>query len=454
MKKTDNLNEWLYSNLDLIEECREQNLKPVVLIGGASSSGKSFTSKMLKNFLADYGLNTIVISTDNYNKGIAENIFDIVNEKYYKNNIKNKEQIVNQIRNTIIDSDFGSKFDDVNLQLIKINCAEFLNVDADIFVSHLRYEFENINFDKKNIYNLSEVANDLNHLINNKTVSEKNYSKVISERVNKKNLLDGKKADVIIVEGIYALTDDIVKNLNQENLIKNFVDCNNKNLFLRRIIRDSQTTNCSKAFILKNYLQFVVPEYLNTILPTKENADLVLNNNMTFEELRQGEIDFQQKFELTLKQFKNILLQSKLIKKTTLIDTFFGNKDDDYILRLREEKNKNGIKMTSLVYKGKRKLRKDKSLIRPNFTILNKEDLNNVFDNKQQLIEEFKKAGITVSKKTIKNRLFLNYKNKIIKIDFENGKIIMEIDKKIFRNKTAKQQIVNNKIAKQNNMEM
>ena len=110
--------------------------------------------------------------------------------------------------------------------------------------------------------------------------------------------------------------------------------------------------------------------------------------------------------------------------------------------------------MTSLVYKGKRKLRKDKNLIRPNFTILNKEDLNNVFDNKQQLIEEFKKAGIFVSKKTIKNRLFLNYKNKIIKIDFENGKIIMEIDKKIFRNKTAKQQIVNNKIAKQNNMEM
>ena len=438
MKTTNNLNEWLYSNLDLIEECRENNLKPVVLIGGASSSGKSFTSKMLKNFLIEHGYNPVVISTDNYNKGIAENIFDIVNEKYYNNTLQNKQHIVNNIRSIIIDSDFGRKFDDNNLQLIKKSCQSLLNTNIDEFLSQLRYEFENINFDKKSIYDLNEVSHDLQSLIENKQIKEKSYSKVISERVDNKNIIDGKNIDVVIVEGIYALTDDITKNLSQKNLIKNFVDCNNKNLFLRRIIRDSQTTNCSKSFILKNYLQFVVPEYLNTVLPTKDNADLVLNNNMTFEELRQGKVEVQQKYELNQKQFKTILAHAKLVKKTVQTDTFFGNSDDDYIVRLREEKENDSTKMTSLIYKGKPKLRKDQSLIRPTLTLLDKNELS-VFKNKEELIESFANAGIKVSKTITKNRLLLSYKDVLIKIDLMGDKIIMELDKKEYKAKTLVQ---------------
>lgn len=98
MKITSDLTEWLYSNLDLVEECKEKNIKPVVLIGGASSSGKSYTSKILKNFLIQKGYNPIVLSTDNYNKGIAENIFDIVNKKYYNNTLLNKTQVVKEIK--------------------------------------------------------------------------------------------------------------------------------------------------------------------------------------------------------------------------------------------------------------------------------------------------------------------------------------------------------------------
>ena len=119
MKITSDLTEWLYSNLDLIEECKEKNIKPVILIGGASSSGKSYTSKMLKNFLTEKGFRSVIISTDNYNKGIAENIFDIVNKKYYNNTIKNKTLIVKEIKKIIIKSDFEFKFNEHNLEQIK-----------------------------------------------------------------------------------------------------------------------------------------------------------------------------------------------------------------------------------------------------------------------------------------------------------------------------------------------
>ena len=228
MKITSNFTEWLYSNLDLIEECREKGLKPIILIGGASSSGKSYTSKMLKNFLSDKGLRTIIISTDNYNKGLAENVFDIVNKKYYGGSIKNRPQITNEIKKIIINCDFDSKFDKDNLAIIKNTCRNLLAVDIDEFTKKLQYEFKHINFDKKDIYDLKEAAGDITALISNKRIIEKKYSKMISERIEQSNILDGKYFDIIMVEGIYALADEIVKNINTDNVIKNFIEKNDK----------------------------------------------------------------------------------------------------------------------------------------------------------------------------------------------------------------------------------
>lgn len=429
MKIIDNLTEWLYSNLDLVEECKEKKLKPVILIGGASSSGKSYTSKTLQNFLAEHNYKSIIISIDNYNKGLAENIFDIVNKKYYNNAIKNRPQITNEIKKVIINTDFDNKFENFNLQLIKNSCRDLIRFDINKFVEQLKYEFDHINFDDKNIYNLQEAALDITALISNKKIIEKKYSRMISERMEQSNIIDGRNYDLIIIEGIYALTDEITKNINEENLIKNFVDCNNKNLFLRRMIRDSAITNCSKSFILKNYLEFVMPEYLKTVLPTKESADIVLKNNMTFEELREGDVDIQNKYRLSIHQLNTLLINSKITKKLTQIDTYFGSKADDNILRLREEKSGlNYLTIKSLVYKGKPKLRKDKSIIRPNFVLADEGDLKNVFKNKNDLISQFKSAGILPIKVVEKKRWFLRYKGKEIKVDFVNDNIIMELD--------------------------
>ncbi|HAJ77439.1 MAG TPA: hypothetical protein DCO89_00015 [Clostridiales bacterium] len=432
MKITSNITEWMYSNLDLIEECKEKGLKPIILIGGASSSGKSYSSKMLKNFLTEKGFKTIIISTDNYNKGLAENIFDIVNKKYYNKRIKNRPQITNEIKKIILNCDFDNKFDKYNLSLIKNACVNLINYNIDDFTSKLEYEFKHINFDKKEIYNLEEAASDITALIGNKRIIEKKYSKMVSERIEQSNILDGKNFDIIMVEGIYALADEIIKNINTENVIKNFIDCKNKNLFLRRMIRDNNITNCSKGFILKNYLDYVAPEYFETVLQTKQKADIIFKNDMTFEELREGYVDIQNKYKITTDQLNAFLLRSKIIKKLTIIDTYFGERGDANVLRLREEKTPlTNLTMKSLIYKGNPKLRKDKSIIRPNFVLATEKDLYAVFKNRSELIAALKTARISIFKMIQKKRWLLNYKGKEIKVDFVNNDIIMEVDEEL-----------------------
>ena len=127
MKKTNDITEWLYSNLDLIEECKENNVKPVILIAGASSSGKSYTSKALSEFLKDRNYRVATISTDDYNNGIAKNIFKLVNKKYYKNNLKNTKYCIDTIREIIIDSDFSEKFCEKNLKKIRKKCEKYID---------------------------------------------------------------------------------------------------------------------------------------------------------------------------------------------------------------------------------------------------------------------------------------------------------------------------------------
>lgn len=432
MKITSDITEWLYSNLDLIEECKEKKLKPIILIGGASSSGKSYTSKLLKNFLQEKGYKPIVLSTDNYNKGIAENIFDIVNKKYYGNNLKNKKQVVKEIKKIIITSDFELKFCKNNLKQIKNKCKNMLDINLENFAKHLQYEFEHINFDSKSIYNLTEVADDISRLVNNQQITEKKYSKMISERIEQDNISDGKNFDIVLVEGIYALTKNITKHFEGGNIIKNFVDCNDKNLFLRRMIRDSSITNCPKGFILKNYLDYVAPEYYGNVLKTKINADIVLNNNMTFEELRKGKIDIQNKYQISLKEFNQLLKQSTSHKKMFVIDTYFGKPDDQNVLRLRETKLKNSeYKMESLIYKGKPKVRKDNSLIRPNFELANQKELCDTFESKNELVKKLSDAKIKVFKTVKKLRWILDYKNSKIKVDILPNKIILETSEKL-----------------------
>ena len=307
MNEIKDVSRWCYCNLDLIEENREHGNKSVVLIAGASSSGKSFMSNYFKQFLLSKGIRSVIISTDDYNKGIAKNVFEIVNKKYYNGEIKNEKKIIEIIKKITKNTNFNEKFDKNNLILIKKGIKNYINVDMLMFLKRLVLEFKNIDFDQKEIYDLDELSKDLLSLLNNEKIALKSYSKKISERNEQQIYIDGKDIDVVIVEGIYALDNNLSSKLNKNCVIKNFVDCNDFYLFLRRMIRDIAITDCKKAFIFKNYIDYVAPAYKKNILPTKQSADFVFENNMTFDELRQGEMETKTKYQIDSKVLKKII---------------------------------------------------------------------------------------------------------------------------------------------------
>ena len=428
MNNITDITKWCYCNLDLIEENKENKNKSVVLVAGASSSGKSFVSHYLKQFLLKHGLKSLIISTDDYNKGIAKNVFQIVNKKYYNNRICNEQEIVENIKNIIKNTDFNEKFNKNNLILIKKAIKRYINVDINKFLDQLVFEFKNIDFDQKNIYDLKELSVDLSNLLSNKSIVQKSYSKKISERNEQQNYIDGKDIDVIIVEGIYALDEDLIANINKNYITKNFIDCKAYYLFLRRMIRDMTITDCKNTFIFKNYLDYVAPAYQNNILPMKSKADFVFENNMTFDELRQGDMEIQTKFQIKSFALKELLKYVKVIDKSYQKDTFIGGLDAQ-LLRLREVSNDGIIfQLFSLIYKGEPKVRHDKKLIRPVHKLLSQQDFVELGLDKNEILKKFKNLGINTIKTCTKQRYIVLFNNQKMKIDFVNNKIYLECD--------------------------
>jgi len=235
---------------------------------------------------------------------------------------------------------------------------------------------------------------------------------------------------VIIVEGIYALNDKLLSELNNKNYIKNFVQGNEKTLFLRRLIRDAKITGAGSAFTVKNYFDYVYPNYKNSILPTKKIADIFCDNNMTFEELRTGnKVSKQQKAKV---QNYNIL--TYLINNATNINTVYerdlyienNNKtknEFDNILRLRTISNNGGknYHLSSLVHKGAKKLRKDNLVLRPVNILIKEGEFENIYDNENQFLDKLKENGFRVSKTIVKKRTRLTVNNNNYKIDEINN---------------------------------
>lgn len=428
MNEITDITKWCYCNLDLIEENKEIGNKSIVLVAGASSSGKSFVSSYLKQFLTKKGIKSVIISTDDYNKGIAKNVFQIVDRKYYNNTINNEHEIVENIKNITKNTDFNEKLNKNNLILIKKAIKKYISVDIDRFLKQVAFEFENIDFDQKNIYDLKELSSDLTKLLSGESIIEKSYSKKISERNEQQKYIDGKDFDVIIVEGIYALDNDLIKDINKNYLIKNFIDCKAYYLFLRRMIRDMTITDCKNTFIFKNYIDYVAPAYQKNILPLSIGADFVFENNMTFDELRQGDMEIQTKFQINHQTLSNLLKYVKVANKCYYKDTFIGGANEQ-LLRLREISN-DGITFQpfSLIYKGEPKVRHDKKLIRPVHVLLTKDDFDNLGLNTNEILSKFKTLGITATSTRTKQRYTVKYNNQNFKIDFVNNKIYLECD--------------------------
>lgn len=430
---------WVSANIDLIEECLEKHDKTVVIIAGASSSGKSYCSSLLAQFLKAKGHHPLSISLDSYNFGLSGIISNKVNLHYFNNSLKDIRKIASDIKSVITDIPFDKKYDEEALFKIEPVIAKYFNdEDKEKFLKGLHEEWKVLNFDEPTVYDMEEASQDVHTLLKGGTIEKKKYSKVVSERVPTNVFLDGKECDVIIMEGIYALTPSLVKSFDHKNLITNFIDSDPKTLYLRRIIRDAKETSASSVFTTSLYFKYIVPSYINTILPNKDHADVVFVNDMTFMEMKEGTL-YTTKMEMQTKSWEaidHIIRHSKLHKITYEKDTYFTSRDEPLnsqnILRLRcysDDEGKTYIP-SSLVHKGLPKVRRDGKSIRPINVLIKEGDFFKVWPSEMDCLQDFAKAGCLIGPVQKKIKWKIEYKNQNLTIRYVEGNgYFVEFDK-------------------------
>lgn len=433
------LDKWATCNVDLIEECLEKNPKAVVLVSGASSSGKSYCASLLESLLKSASYRAVIISLDQYNIGLSGIIPNKVNKNYFNSNISNMKEIIKVVKKVIYDVPFEKKYDKEVLNILSEKLKSFFDSKEELnkFLDGLYNEWKVLNFDEPTVYDLKEAAKDIKALLKNKSINVKKYSKVISEREESNQIISGSDYDVIIVEGIYCLDEVLLNSLKGVYTIKNFIDSNPKSLFLRRVIRDAKSTSASNVFTITNYFKYIIPSYQDTIYPCKRFADVVFNNDMSFLEMRGGDLyTTKVEFKTLDKNIINKIKEASTIKSVTYQkDTYFSVENEvnqsNNLLRLRSISEDNGLTYTpsSLVHKGIPKNRKDGKIIRPINIFLKEGELNKVWSSEQDVLMDFVRAGFFIGpiQKKIKTKLTYNGQNLTIR-EIDNREFFVEID--------------------------
>ncbi len=450
------LDKWAFANLDLIEEILETHTKAVVVIAGASSSGKSYAASYLSKLLENNGHKAFTISLDQYNYGLSHIIPEKVNKNYFNSSLEGIEGIKDEIKEIIYDIPFEEKYADEALGKIENLLKDRMDPDTlSLFLKGLSEEWSHLNLDETSVYNLKEASEDVKILLDNGTVQTKLYSKIVSERVKNDVFVSGKDLDVIIVEGIYALDNEFLDCFKGfDVLVKNFISGSPKSLYLRRILRDLKISSASNAFTTKIYFTSIQKSYMETIYPSRLNADVMLYNDMSFAEMRAGDL-YTTKDEIhTLDNeiIDYLLHNSEITSQQYQRDTYFVTpleKPDSVqsnVLRLREVSPDGGKTYvpSSLVHKGQAKVRKDRKIIRPINVILKEGEFEEVWKDVSACYDDFLSAGFQIGKVKKKFKSRIVYKGQsltLIQVEGEgnyieigtqrNEEVIDEIKKRI-----------------------
>ena len=134
------------------------------------------------------------------------------------------------------------------------------------------------NFDRPGSIDKKAFVRDIKALINGEKVTRPEYT------FNNKNavpsLLIFEPAPIVIVEGLFIFHYKKIRKLLD---LKVFVRAKDNLKVIRRISRDKIERNYPLDDVLYRYQHHVYPAFEKYILPYKEKADIVVNNNDDFE---------------------------------------------------------------------------------------------------------------------------------------------------------------------------
>ena len=227
-------NEILYDdNMDRVANIVLKNKKiKAIFISGPSSSGKTTSSKKLALYLRSKGIDSLVISTDDY---FVERV------------------------------DTPKKPDGS----YEYECIEA--IDSKLFGSQLK------------------------SLLNKKEVVMPTYNFITGEKEYKKKPISLKDNQVLIVEGLHAINEKLNGVIDKKNKLKiyispftpvgldrhNHISTTDLRL-LRRMVRDHRTRGYSPEETLKNWMGMRDSEE-NFVYPYQSEADIIINTSLAYE---------------------------------------------------------------------------------------------------------------------------------------------------------------------------
>lgn len=138
--------------------------------------------------------------------------------------------------------------------------------------SHLTFEERlETNYDHPFAFDNDLLIHNLKDLRNGKPVEVPTYD--YSQHTRSKATIAFDPKDVIIVEGIFALENNTLRDMMD---VKIYVDTDADLRILRRLTRDTKERGRTMESVINQYLNVVRPMHEQFIEPTKKHADIII----------------------------------------------------------------------------------------------------------------------------------------------------------------------------------
>lgn len=137
---------------------------------------------------------------------------------------------------------------------------------------------DEINFDLPKSFDKKKFRHDIERLIAGEVVTIQEY--VYNSMKVEPKMLIFRPAPILVIEGLFVLHFKKIAPLLD---LKIFINAKENLKIIRRIIRDKAERDDPLEGVLYKYQHHVSPAFEKYILPYKEEADIVVNNNRDFE---------------------------------------------------------------------------------------------------------------------------------------------------------------------------
>lgn len=166
----------------------------------------------------------------------------------------------------------------VNEVLKRLGTENITHISMDDYYKDLTNltmeERKKVNFDHPKSIDWKLFREQIEELKNGQEIKKPIYDFTVHNRRDEYEIIKPKK--IIIIEGIMALVDSKVRNYAD---IKVFINCIRERRFLRRLIRDHEERARDYDNIIEQYFSTVQPMFEEVIQPSKNYADLILENS-------------------------------------------------------------------------------------------------------------------------------------------------------------------------------